>query len=71
MSKLKVGPIGIIPASAAAQGIFQPEKGSGYQLVEGEHVPEDEAIEHWAIQMLTRKNPTLFPGPLIVWVWTE
>ena len=71
MSKLNVGPIGILPPSAAAQGIFQPEKGSGYQLVEGEHVPEDEAIETWAVQILTRRNPTLFPGPLIVWGWNK
>ena len=71
MPKLAVGPISILPPSATAQGIFQPEKGSGYQLVEGEHVPENEAIEHWAIQMLTRRNPTLFPGPLIVWGWNK
>ena len=71
MGKLQVGPISLIPPSAATQGIFQPEKGSGYQLVEGEHVLEEEAIEHWAIQMLTRRNPTLFPGPLIVWGWNK
>ena len=71
MGKLSVGPISILPPSATMQGIFQPEKGSGYQLVEGEHKPEDEAIEHWAIQMLTRRNPTLFPGPLILWGWCE
>jgi hypothetical protein len=71
MSKLQIGPIGILPPSATVQGIFQPEKGSGYQLVEGEHKPEEEAIEHWAIQMVTRRNPTLFPGPLIVWGWNK
>ena len=71
MGKLSVGPISILPPSATMQGIFQPEKGSGYQLVEGEHKPEDEAIEHWAVQMLTRRNPTLFPGPLILWGWCE
>ena len=71
MSKLQIGPIGILPPSATVQGIFQPEKGSGYQLVEGEHKPEEEAIAHWAIQMVTRRNPTLFPGPLIVWGWNK
>ena len=71
MGKLSVGPISILPPSATMQGIFQPEKGSGYQLVEGEHKPEDEAIEYWALQMLTRRNPTLFPGPLILWGWCE
>jgi len=71
MSKLTVGPIGLLPPSAAAMGIFQPEKGSGNQLVEGEHVPEDKAIEKWAIELLTRRNPTLFPGPLVIWGWNK
>lgn len=71
MGKLKVGPISLLPPSATMQGIFQPEHGSGMQLVEGEHMLEDQAIEHWAVQMLTRRNPTLFPGPLIVWGWNE
>lgn len=71
MGKLTVGPIGLLPPSAAATGIFQPEKGSGYQLVEGEHVPEDKAIEIAARKLLTLRNPTLFPGPMIVWGWTD
>lgn len=71
MSKLAVGPIGLLPPSAAAQGIFQPEKGSGYQLVEGEHVEEDKAIEIAARQILTQRNPTLFPGPMVVWGWND
>ena len=71
MSKLTVGPIGLLPPSAAAMGIFQPEKGSGNQLVEGEHVPEEKAIEKWAIELLTRRNPTLFPGPLVIWGWNK
>ena len=36
MPKLELGPIGLLPPSAAAMGIFQPEKGSGMELVEGE-----------------------------------
>lgn len=71
MGKLKVGPIGLLPASAASQGIFQPEMGSGYELVEGEHVPEEKAIETAAIQILTRRNPTLFPGPMLLWAWND
>ncbi len=71
MGKLKVGPIGLLPPSAAMQGIFQPEKGSGYELVEGEHVPTDEAIKIAARKLLTLRNPTLFPGPMIVWGWNE
>jgi hypothetical protein len=71
MPKLDLGPIGLLPPSAAALGIFQPEKGSGMDLVEGEHVPTDEAITKAAHEILTRRNPTLFPGPMIVWGWNE
>jgi len=71
MGQLQLGPIGLLPPSAASMGIFQPEKGSGYQLVEGEHVPEDEAIKTAAHKLLTLRNPTLFPGPMIVWGWTD
>jgi hypothetical protein len=71
MPTLELGPIGLLPASAAAQGIFHPEKGSGMDLVEGEHVPTDEAITKAAHEILTRRNPTLFPGPMIVWGWNE
>ena len=44
MPTLELGPIGLLPPSAAAQGIFHPKKDSGMDLVEGEHVPTDEAI---------------------------
>ncbi len=71
MPKIEVGPIGLLPPSAASMGVFQPEKGSGYHLVEGEHVKEDEALKKLAIALLTRRNPTLHPGPMLVWGWTE
>ncbi len=71
MPKLELGPIGLLPPSAAALGIFQPEQGTGMDLVEGEHVPTDKAIEKAAHEILTRRNPTLFPGPMIVWGWNE
>lgn len=71
MGKLQLGPIGLLPPSAAAMGIFQPEKDSGHQLVEGEHVPEEKAFETLAVKLLTLRNPTLFPGPLIVWGWNK
>ena len=71
MPKLEVGPIGLLPPSAAAMGIFQPDKGSGLELVEGNHVPTQEAIEKAAREILTRRNPTLFPGPMLVWGWNE
>ena len=71
MPKLELGPIGLLPPSAAAMGIFQPEKDSGMELVEGEHILTDEAIKKAAREILTRRNPTLFPGPMLVWGWNE
>ncbi len=71
MPKLELGPIGLLPPSAAAMGIFHPEKGSGMDLVEGEHIPTDEAINKAAHEILTRRNPTLFPGPMVLWGWNE
>lgn len=71
MPKLELGPIGLLPPSAAAMGIFQPEKDSGMDLVEGMHVPTDEAIKKAAYELLTRRNPTLFPGPMMVWGWND
>lgn len=71
MAKLPLGPAGFLPPSAAAMGIFQPEKDTGMQLLEGEPTPEDKVIEVAAEKLLTRRNPTLFPGPMLVWGWTE
>ncbi len=71
MSKLELGPAGFLPPSAASIGIFQPDKGTSMQLLEGEHVPEEKAIEALAHEILTRRNPTLFPGPMLVWGWNE
>ncbi len=63
------GPEGLLPPAAAAMGVVLPEEGEG--LLEGSIVSEDEAMAAAAVAMLTRKNPTLFPGPLMLWGWTE
>ncbi|MFI5343083.1 MAG: carbon monoxide dehydrogenase beta subunit family protein [Chlamydiales bacterium] len=62
------GPEGILPPAAALMGIVPPDLGMG--LVEGETLPENKVIEVIAEKILTRRNPTLFPGPLLVWAWT-
>lgn len=62
------GPEGILPPAAASMGILPPDRGMG--LVEGEALPEDKVMEVIAEKILTRRNPTLFPGPLLVWAWT-
>jgi len=62
------GPEGILPPAAASMGIVPPVPGFG--LVEGEVLQESKVIEVIAEKILTRRNPTLFPGPLLVWAWT-
>jgi hypothetical protein len=62
------GPEGILPPAAALMGILPPDLGMG--LVEGEALPESKVMEVIAEKILTRRNPTLFPGPLLVWAWT-
>ena len=67
--KVVNGPEGILPPSAAYMGVVLPEEGEG--LLEGAIVTEDKAMEAAAIAMLTRKIPTIFPGPLVLWGWTS
>ncbi|MBI1820640.1 MAG: 2-oxoglutarate:ferredoxin oxidoreductase [Nitrospirae bacterium] len=62
------GPEGILPPAAALMGVLPPDLGMG--LVEGEALPEKKVMEVIAEKILTRRNPTLFPGPLLVWAWT-
>ncbi|MBU2495428.1 MAG: carbon monoxide dehydrogenase, partial [Candidatus Omnitrophica bacterium] len=63
------GPEGYLPPSAASMGVVLPDKGEA--LVEGKIVTEEEAMEVIADKLLSAKNPTFFPGPLILWAWNE
>lgn len=63
------GPEGLLPPAAASRGIVLPEKGEG--LVEGCIVTEQDTLEVMARQLLTGKNPTIFPGPLVLWAWRD
>jgi hypothetical protein len=63
------GPEGLLPPAAAIMGIGLPEKGEG--LLEGRIVPENAAFEEAARKLLTRQNPTIFPGPMVLWAWTD
>lgn len=40
-------------------------------MVEGEPLPEAGVMEAIAEKILTRRNPTLFPGPLLIWGWNQ
>ncbi|MBI5315016.1 MAG: 2-oxoglutarate:ferredoxin oxidoreductase [Nitrospirae bacterium] len=64
---IDVGPAGFHPPSAMELGVTHPD--SGFGLSYGWHAPADEVIAESARQLYTRKNPTIFPGPLYLWAW--
>lgn len=63
------GPAGFHPPSAAQLGVLPPNPNFG--LSYGREVPEEQAMEEIARLMLTGKNATIFPGPLVLWHWNE
>ncbi len=64
---IKPGPAGYIPQPAAFLGVDTPPPGKA--LMYGEVVDEEIAMREAAKAMLTRRNPTIFPGPLVLWGW--
>lgn len=67
--RVLAGPEGYLPPAAATMGVVLPEKGEA--LVEGEIVPEEEAMQKIIEKALAAKNPVFFPGPKILWAWKE
>lgn len=67
--KMVIGPEGYLPPAASAKGVVGPSKGEG--LVMGQIVPERQAIEEAARRLVQARNPTIFPGPLVLWAWNE
>jgi hypothetical protein len=67
--KIDVGPVGYMPHSAPSMGVeLSPE---GKALLYGNIVEEEEAMRDAARALLTMKNPTIFPGPMVLWDWKE
>ncbi len=66
---IDVGPAGFHPPCAMQLGVQIPE--SGYGLFYGNQAAEDVVIAEAARQLYTRKNPTIFPGPLYLWAWNQ
>lgn len=66
---MSIGPEGYLPHAMSARGVVAPSRGEG--LVMGRIVPEQRAIEEAARRLLQAKNPTIFPGPLVLWAWNE
>ena len=64
---IDIGPAGFHPPSAMELGVTHPDLGFG--LLYGRHAREDQVIAEAARQLYTRKNPTIFPGPLNCWAW--
>ena len=63
------GPEHFLPPSASSMGIRLPDPGQGH--IHGKIVPEEQAMEAAARQLLSAKVPTIFPGPLVLWAWNE
>lgn len=67
--EMVIGPEGYLPPSVSERGVVGPAKGEG--LVMGKIVFEQKAIEEAARRLVRAKNPTIFPGPLVLWAWNE
>ncbi len=63
------GPESYLPPAAALHGACLPEKGQGY--IEGKCVERATALRLIAEKIVNSKNPTFFPGPLLLWKTTE
>ena len=66
---IQPGPGEILPPAAASLATRFPVPGEGW--LEGEITPEDVLIRAIAEKLLVGRNPTFFPGPLLLWGWNE
>lgn len=69
LKKVTQGPAGYMPTSAPAMGVELAPKGKA--LLYGNVVEEEEAMRDAAKAMLTMDNPTIFPGPQVLWDWKD
>ena len=67
--QVHAGPEDYLPPAAASMGVVLPNEGEA--LVEGVIFSEEEAMEKIAEKLISAKNLTIFPGPLILWAWNE
>ncbi len=66
----KLGPAGYSPYPVALyEGILTPPPGKA--LLFTELVDEEIAMREAAKAMFTRENPTVFPGPQVLYAWNE
>jgi len=71
MSEKKIvpGPAGYMPEPAVFMGVELPPEGKA--LLYGDIVDEEQAMREAAKAMLTKPNPTIFPGPQVLWNWKD
>ncbi|MFW5813246.1 MAG: carbon monoxide dehydrogenase beta subunit family protein [Fibrobacterota bacterium] len=67
--RVVAGPEGYLASAAALMGVELPDRGQA--LVEGQAVQESEAMDLVARKLLGARNPVIFPGPLLLWQWSE
>lgn len=67
--RVVAGPEAYLSPAAATMGVVLPDPGQA--LIEGEIAPEEAAMREIARKLLSAKNPMLFPGPLVLWAWSE
>lgn len=65
--RVLAGPEGYLPPAAAKRGVALPDPYAA--LIEGEIVPEQEAMTRIAHALVNAKNPVFFVGPLLLWAW--
>ncbi len=67
--KINVGPVGYMVSSAPSMGVeIAPENSA---MLMGETVDVDVAMRAAAKELLTQDNPTIFPGPQVLWDWRD
>ncbi len=67
--KVLVGPEGYLPPAAVMHGVRMPSEGEA--IVEGACVPLEQGLQTIAERLTSAKNPTFFPGPLLLWKTSE
>lgn len=64
-----LGPADYAPYPVAEEGLLTPPEGKAILL--DEVVDQEVAMREVAKVMLTRDNPTIFPGPQVLYAWNE
>lgn len=67
--EMTIGPEGFFIPSVSRGEVIGPSPGEG--LLMGRRIPEAQAIEEAARRLLEATNPTIHPGPLVLWSWNE